>query len=155
MLGLWGSLPVLQGVSRTTCMLCSMLISAMHCLDTPGILWKFIVGSIIMVLGLPIFGVTGASLYSKLLPPSIQGICHKFLPNHRCDCRWNIIIMHSHTWLIWPTGFGQGIRRSVFSTAAILGPLWAGSTVSLSYYVLLAVPCGLLLFVTVCMLQNY
>ena len=48
-------------------------------------------------------------------------------------------------------GFGQGIRRSVFSTAAILGPLWAGGTVSFSYYVLLGVPCGLLLFVTVCL----
>ena len=49
------------------------------------------------------------------------------------------------------SGFGQGIRRSVFSTAAILGPLWAGGTVSFSYYILLGVPCGLLLFVTVCM----
>ena len=42
--------------------------------DTPGILWKFIVGGIIMIFGLPLFGVTGASLYSKLLPQKIQGI---------------------------------------------------------------------------------
>jgi len=49
------------------------------------------------------------------------------------------------------TGFGQGIRRSVFSIAAILGPLWAGGTVAIgnSYYVLLGVPCGLLVFITV------
>ena len=30
-------------------------------------------GAIVMIFGLPMYGVTGASLYSKLLPPSIQG----------------------------------------------------------------------------------
>ena len=47
-------------------------------------------------------------------------------------------------------GFGQGIRRSVFSVAAILGPLWAGGSLVFStYYILLGVPCGLLLFILV------
>ncbi len=49
------------------------------------------------------------------------------------------------------SGFGQGIRRSTFSLAAILGPLWAGGSgtkgdLFSNYYVWLAVPCGLLLF---------
>ena len=46
-------------------------------------------------------------------------------------------------------GFGQGIRRSLFSVAAILGPLWAGGSVNISYYVLMGVPLGLLLLVLV------
>lgn len=46
-------------------------------------------------------------------------------------------------------GFGQGIRRSVFSTAAILGPLWAGSSGTVNYYILLGTPFGLILLVTV------
>ena len=49
------------------------------------------------------------------------------------------------------TGFGQGVRRSIFSIAAILGPLWAGGTVGLStYYILLGVPLGLLVGIMVC-----
>ena len=80
MLGSWDSLPALQGVSKPDHTgyenINASLIYYFN-LDTPGILWKFIVGSIIMILGLPIFGVTGASLYSKLLPPSIQGIYHR------------------------------------------------------------------------------
>ena len=55
---------------------CSICCNDYYCVATAGVLWKFIVGSIIMILGLPIFGVTGASLYSKLLPPSIQGNFH-------------------------------------------------------------------------------
>lgn len=54
-------------------------------------------------------------------------------------------------------GFGQGIRRSIFSLAAIMGPLWAGGSAVNSenealfsnYYVLFGVPCGLLLLVLV------
>ena len=49
-----------------------------------------------------------------------------------------------------PTGIGQGLRRSIFSIAAILGPLWAGGALDLgTYYILLAVPLALLIFVTV------
>ena len=49
-----------------------------------------------------------------------------------------------------PAGIGQGLRRSILSTAAILGPLWAGGALGLStYYILLAVPLALLIFVTV------
>jgi len=48
------------------------------------------------------------------------------------------------------TGVGQGIRRSLFSIAAILGPLWAGGAVAFdTYYVLLGVPLGLLLLLMV------
>lgn len=47
-------------------------------------------------------------------------------------------------------GFGQGIRRSILSVAAILGPLWAGGSVAFSnYYVLFGVLCGLLVFTLV------
>ena len=40
-------------------------------------------------------------------------------------------------------GFGQGVRRSVGSIAAILGPLWAGASLHL-YHVLLGVHLGIL-----------
>jgi len=46
-------------------------------------------------------------------------------------------------------GFGQGFRRSVFAIAAILGPIWVGGAVSISYYLLLGVPFGLLLCIVV------
>lgn len=47
-------------------------------------------------------------------------------------------------------GIGQGIRRSVFSIAAILGPLWAGGALAFdTYYILLGVPLSLLTSVTV------
>lgn len=61
------------------------------------------------------------------------------------------LLIHIYGHIFSSTGFGQGIRRSVFSIAAILGPLWAGGTVAIgnSYYVLLGVPCGLLVFITV------
>ena len=41
------------------------------------------------------------------------------------------------------TGFGQGVRRSTASIAAILGPLWAGASLH-QYYLLLGVPLGIL-----------
>ena len=40
-------------------------------------------------------------------------------------------------------GFGQGVRRSTGSIAAILGPLWAGASLHL-YQVLLGVHLGIL-----------
>ena len=46
------------------------------------------------------------------------------------------------------TGFGQGLRRSTGSVAAILGPLWAGAALHL-YHVLLGVPLGILVGVVV------
>ncbi len=46
-------------------------------------------------------------------------------------------------------GFGQGVRRSLFSVAAILGPLWAGGSVTISYYILMGVPLGMLVIVLV------
>ena len=47
-------------------------------------------------------------------------------------------------------GVGQGLRRSVFSVAAILGPLWAGGALAFdTYYILLGVPLTLLISVTV------
>ena len=51
-------------------------------------------------------------------------------------------------------GFGQGFRRSTFSFASILGPLWAGGAGARgalfpNYYGLLGVSCGLLVFVAV------
>ena len=49
------------------------------------------------------------------------------------------------------TGFGQGVRKSMFSVAAIMGPLWAGGSVSISYYILLGVPLALLGIVMVSM----
>ena len=48
------------------------------------------------------------------------------------------------------SGFGQGVRRSVLSIAAILGPLWAGGGFAFdNYYILLTVPFGLLLLLLV------
>ena len=45
---------------------------------TTGLLWKFIIGSVPIIFGLPFIFVTGASLYSKLLPMQVQGeICRK------------------------------------------------------------------------------
>ena len=46
------------------------------------------------------------------------------------------------------TGFGQGLRRSTGSVAAILGPLWAGATLHI-YHVMLGVPLGILVGVMV------
>lgn len=93
--------------------------------DTPWVLWRFIVGAAVNVFGVPIIFVTTTSLYSKFLPAHIQG-------------------------------FGQGVRRSVFSIAYIMGPLWSGGTVGLgSYYLLLAVPCGLMASVLVLMLLSF
>lgn len=61
--------------------------------------------------------------------------------------------VHNSTYIFYKTahiGIGQGLRRSVFSVAAILGPLWAGGAVAFStYYVLLAVPLALIIFITV------
>ena len=52
--------------------------------------------------------------------------------------------------LVCSAGIGQGFRRSMFSVAAILGPLWAGSALAFrTYYVLLGVPVALLAFVMV------
>ena len=49
-----------------------------------------------------------------------------------------------------PAGVGQGIRRSIFSISAILGPLWAGGAVAFdTYYILFGVPLGLLVLVMV------
>jgi ceroid-lipofuscinosis MFS transporter 7 len=84
-----------------------------------GVEWKFVLGCVPLIFGLPLNLVAGASLYSKLLPMPVQGI-------------------------------GQGFRRSMFSVAAILGPLWAGSALAFrTYYVLLGVPVALLAFVVV------
>lgn len=59
-----------------------------------------------------------------------------------------------HAYGMIAVGFGQGIRKSTFSLAAILGPLWAGGAGAKGalfshYYVLFGVPCGLLLLVVV------
>ena len=43
------------------------------CIDTPGLLWKFMGGAGPIIFGLPFFLVTGASLYSKMLPMQVQG----------------------------------------------------------------------------------
>ena len=51
--------------------------------------------------------------------------------------------------LFSPLGFGQGVRRSVGSIAAILGPLWAASTFSINLYITFGVILGLLLLVLV------
>ena len=41
--------------------------------ETPWVLWRFIVGAVPILFGLPMFVATGASLYSKFLPMRIQG----------------------------------------------------------------------------------
>jgi ceroid-lipofuscinosis MFS transporter 7 len=90
-----------------------------------GAVWKFVLGCIPLIFGLPLNLVAGASLYSKLLPMPVQGI-------------------------------GQGFRRSMFSVAAILGPLWAGSALAFqTYYVLLGVPVALLAFVMVLVILSF
>lgn len=43
------------------------------CIGTPWVLWRFIVGIVPILFGLPFFVVTGAALYSKFLPMKIQG----------------------------------------------------------------------------------
>ena len=116
-------------VSNNVCMF--LLCVCMCSTDTPWVFWKLVIGSIPAIFGLPFF-IAGASLYSKLLPNSVQG-----LSNEGIFCftdRHNIYI-----------GFGQGLRRSVGSLAAIIGPLWVGSTVSFgNYYLMYGVPSGLL-----------
>lgn len=42
-------------------------------IDTPWIVWRFIVGAFFCIFGLPFVLVTGISLYSKLLPTVMQG----------------------------------------------------------------------------------
>ena len=51
--------------------------------------------------------------------------------------------------LFSPLGFGQGVRRSMGSIAAILGPLWASSTFSINLYITFGVILALLLLVLV------
>ena len=116
---------------------CKRLLSACIYIDTPGLLWKFIGGAGPIIFGLPFFLVTATSLYSKMLPMKVQGESYML-----------------HVAVLYPShvraGIGQGLRRSILSTAAILGPLWAGGALGLStYYILLAVPLALLIFVTV------
>lgn len=58
--------------------------------------------------------------------------------------------------LLLTAGIGQGLRRSVFSLAAILGPLWAGGALAFTtYYILLGVPLALLTFLTVGTLYRF
>lgn len=54
-------------------------------------------------------------------------------------------------------GFGQGIRRSVASSATIMGPLWAGSGFELFYYAQYYPLFGVPLFLLILMLvsQNF
>ena len=65
---------------------------------------------------------------------------------------------HIHLFLtlnmtLYILGFGQGVRRSVESLAAIMGPLWAGAAFefSTSYYPFYGVQIGVLLMVMVSM----
>ena len=48
-------------------------------------------------------------------------------------------------------GFGQGVRRSVGSLSAILGPLWAGSAFDImdSLYLFYSVPLAFLVLIIV------
>ena len=54
---------------------------------------------------------------------------------------------------LYNLGFGQGVRRSVESLAAIMGPLWAGAAFEFSttYYPFYGVQIGVLLMVMVSM----
>jgi ceroid-lipofuscinosis MFS transporter 7 len=85
---------------------------------------SFIVGGVVLLFGLPMLMVAGSSLFSKLIPQSIQG-------------------------------FGQGVRRSMGSIAAILGPLWASSTYPISLYVTFGVILGLLLIILTMTLLSF
>ena len=111
--------------------------------ETQGMLWKFLCGAIPGIFGLPLFMVTGASLYSKMIPMHIQG--KEMTCNNIACIQLNSSPLHS--------GTGQGIRRSVFSIAAILGPLWAGGALAFNgYFILLGVPLGLVVFIMVSLL---
>lgn len=53
--------------------------------------------------------------------------------------------------MIGISGYGQGVRRSMESLAAIIGPLWSGtlSDTDPNYYLFFSLPSFLLFFVLV------
>lgn len=63
-----------------------------------------------------------------------------------------MIVLVQCTPLDYTAGFGQGVRRSTESLAAILGGIWGGAVfdISYSYYFYYGVPTGLLLLALVC-----
>ena len=143
--GSWGSLLTLRRVSpannATNTLICMMIVlfrysrrtMEIHCWRHHNDPWF---ADIWCARGFTLFQIT-TTKYSRY--------------RHIIHVHAKFLLTSSTRMHHWMSGFGQGIRRSVFSTAAILGPLWAGGTVSFSYYILLGVPCGLLVFVTVCM----
>ncbi|XP_064404675.1 uncharacterized protein LOC135349939 [Halichondria panicea] len=82
--------------------------------ETPWVMWRFMIGGVIVLWGLPFALVTGASLYSKILPADIQGFGQGF----RRSCFSVGAILGA----LWAGGAGS-----------------FGST----YYVLLGVPAAL------------
>ncbi|XP_019851479.1 PREDICTED: uncharacterized protein LOC105312602 [Amphimedon queenslandica] len=54
-------------------------------------------------------------------------------------------------------GYGQGVRRSMESLAAIIGPLWSGtlSDTDPNYYLFFSLPSFLLLFVLILLLASF
>lgn len=89
---------------------------------------EFLFGAFMVIIGLPFFIVSSASLYSKLLPVNIQG-------------------------------FGQGVRRSVASLSAIMGPLWAGAAFEMlpdfKFYPFYGVPLLLMVLILIMMLLSF
>ena len=55
--------------------------------------------------------------------------------------------------IVYVVGFGQGVRRSVGSISAIMGPLWAGAAFELvhdyHYYPFFGVPLALTILILV------
>ena len=64
--------------------------------------------------------------------------------------------IHTYIHIYISTGFGQGVRRSVASLSAIMGPLWAGAAFEMApdfkFYPFYGVPLLLMVLILVSVL---